>query len=92
MVHFLIHNELDSVGVAIVDLKPGDIAHGIFMETQKPIQIKIVDPIPLCHKISLKEMKAGEMVIKYGHDIGKALADINPGQHVHIHNLKTKRW
>jgi (2R)-sulfolactate sulfo-lyase subunit alpha len=31
-------------------------------------------------------------VWKYGHDIGKAVANIKMGEHVHVHNLKTKRW
>ncbi|MBW1771455.1 MAG: flagellar biosynthesis protein FlgA, partial [Deltaproteobacteria bacterium] len=28
----------------------------------------------------------------YGHDIGKVVGDIKKGEHVHIHNLKTRRW
>jgi (2R)-sulfolactate sulfo-lyase subunit alpha len=31
-------------------------------------------------------------VWKYGQDIGLAKADIRKGEHVHVHNLKTKRW
>jgi (2R)-sulfolactate sulfo-lyase subunit alpha len=31
-------------------------------------------------------------VIKYGEDIGKVVAPIAKGAHVHTHNLKTKRW
>jgi (2R)-sulfolactate sulfo-lyase subunit alpha len=31
-------------------------------------------------------------VIKYGHDIGKVVADTKKGDHVHVHNMKTKRW
>jgi len=46
----------------------------------------------LGHKISLKDANAGDTVIKYGHDIGKVVAEIKAGDHVHIHNLKTKRW
>ncbi|HEX2114580.1 MAG TPA: flagellar biosynthesis protein FlgA, partial [Alphaproteobacteria bacterium] len=30
--------------------------------------------------------------IKYGNDIGKAVADIPKGAHAHVHNVKTKRW
>ena len=25
-------------------------------------------------------------------DIGRTVADIKKGEHVHVHNLKTKRW
>ena len=38
------------------------------------------------------DIKAGDTVWKYGQDIGVAKADIAKGEHVHIHNLKTKRW
>jgi (2R)-sulfolactate sulfo-lyase subunit alpha len=31
-------------------------------------------------------------VLKYGHDIGRIVAIIKAGEHVHVHNLKTKRW
>ncbi|MGO8790658.1 MAG: hypothetical protein ACLQVL_25185 [Terriglobia bacterium] len=37
-------------------------------------------------------IKPGDTVIKYGEDIGKVVANIQTGQHVHVHNLKTKRW
>jgi (2R)-sulfolactate sulfo-lyase subunit alpha len=48
--------------------------------------------VPIGHKIALTDIKAGDTVWKYGQDIGKAVADIGKGQHVHVHNLKTKRW
>ena len=42
--------------------------------------------------IALKDIKAGDTAIKYGEDIGKFIADIEKGAHVHTHNCKTKRW
>lgn len=41
------------------------------------------------HKYALEDIKAGELVIKYGFPIGKAKEDIKKGDHVHSHNLKT---
>ena len=41
------------------------------------------------HKYALRDIKAGENVIKYGQPIGHATADINAGEHVHTHNVKT---
>ena len=41
------------------------------------------------HKYALRDIKAGENVIKYGNPIGHATADIKKGEHVHTHNLKT---
>jgi (2R)-sulfolactate sulfo-lyase subunit beta len=51
-----------------------------------------VEGIPVGHKIALKDLKAGDTVMKYGEDIGRVVADIPRGAHVHVHNLKTKRW
>jgi (2R)-sulfolactate sulfo-lyase subunit alpha len=92
MIQFLVHEAADSVGVATVDIKVGETAKGIFMDTQKGIEIKALDDIPLGHKIALNDHAEGGNVIKYGEDIGKVVATIKKGGHVHIHNLKTKRW
>ena len=48
--------------------------------------------VPIGHKVALKPLKAGDTVIKYGEDIGRMVADAEQGGHVHVHNLKTKRW
>jgi (2R)-sulfolactate sulfo-lyase subunit alpha len=48
--------------------------------------------IPIGHKVALKSLKKGDTVIKYGEDIGKMIADVATGKHVHVQNLKTKRW
>jgi len=92
MIQFLIHENADSVGVATVDIKAGDTAKGLYMDTQENIDVKALSDIPLGHKIALSDHKVADAVIKYGHDIGKVVADIETGQHVHIHNLKTRRW
>lgn len=45
--------------------------------------------IPAGHKAALRPIAAGEPVIKYGFPIGIATADIAPGEHVHVHNVRT---
>ena len=92
MIQFLVHEEADNVGVATVDLKAGEKAEGLYMNSQKKTHIKSLHKIPLGHKIALTHIKKGGAVIKYGHDIGLVTADIKAGEHVHIHNLKTRRW
>lgn len=42
------------------------------------------------HKIALCNIDKGEDVIKYGMPIGVATEDIKKGEHVHVHNVKTK--
>lgn len=41
------------------------------------------------HKYALRDISAGENIIKYGNPIGHALVDIKKGEHVHNHNIKT---
>ena len=42
--------------------------------------------------IALKDLKVGDTIFKYGHDIGKVVKEIKKGEHVHVHNVKTKKW
>ena len=41
------------------------------------------------HKIALRDIKAGEPIIKYGFPIGEATSDIPAGYHVHTSNTHT---
>ncbi len=90
---FIVHDKADSVGVVVVeDVQPGKEVTGWIMETNETIKLKSLDAVPLGHKIALKDLKVGDTVLKYGHDVGKIVAQVGKGQHVHVHNLKTKRW
>lgn len=92
MIQFLIHEDADSVGVATVDIKAGEVAKGLYMDTQAEAEVTLLEDVPLGHKIAMADLKEEESVIKYGADIGKVVADIKKGAHVHTHNLKTRRW
>ena len=90
---FIVHDKADTVGVAVVeDIRPSKALTGWIMETDETITIDALDVVPLGHKIALKDIKSGDTVLKYGYDVGRAVADIAKGRHVHVHNLKTKRW
>ena len=91
--HFLVHNSSDSVGVAAVEgIEAGQELTGWVMDTDETISITSLDPIPLGHKIALTDLADGDTIIKYGNDIGRMVADCARGGHVHVHNLKTKKW
>ncbi len=45
--------------------------------------------IPAGHKFALREIAAGDYVIKYGEIIGRATQDIRAGEWVHTHNVKS---
>ncbi|MDO7788308.1 UxaA family hydrolase [Desulforamulus aquiferis] len=92
MIKFLIHDEQDMVGVAVADIKTGEAVIGKIQDSDKTVEIKSVSDIPLGHKIALRDMAAGERVIKYHVPIGKTVQAIKVGEHVHTHNLKTERW
>ncbi len=89
----LIHSKEDTVGVAVVeDIEAGMELSGWIMDDDTTMTIKALDAIPLGHKIALTDIAQDDTVIKYGNDIGRAVATIERGAHVHVHNLKTKRW
>ena len=92
MIQFLVHEKADNVGVATVDLKTGEAAQGLNMDTQESVEMKTLQDIPLGHKIALTDIAADTSIIKYGADIGKVVAEIKAGEHVHTQNLKTRRW
>ncbi|HML59268.1 MAG TPA: UxaA family hydrolase [Solidesulfovibrio sp.] len=92
-VQFLVHEDGDSVGVVVVEgVKAGQELSGWIMADDRTIQVKARSDIPIGHKLALKELKSGDTVIKYGIDIGRVVAPIHVGEHLHVHNVKTKRW
>ncbi len=46
-------------------------------------------PIGLGHKIAACAISTGEKILKYGAPIGSATAPIQPGEHIHLHNMKS---
>ena len=93
MIHFLVHDKKDTVGVIVVEnIKAGQELTGWVMEGDSTVHVKALNDIPIGHKVATQPIKNGDTVIKYGHDIGKAVADMKLGEHCHVHNLKTKRW
>jgi (2R)-sulfolactate sulfo-lyase subunit alpha len=62
------------------------------MENNSSVQIQSKNEIPLGHKIAMIDFKEGDTIIKYSHDIGKVVKSIKKGEHVHVHNVKTKKW
>jgi altronate hydrolase len=74
-------NPSDDVAIARVPLSPGTELY-IGGRT-----IRVVDPIPAGHKLALARKAPGEMLHRYGQRIGRALREIQVGQHVHLHNL-----
>ncbi len=88
---FLLHDGGDSVAVAVTDLNPGPV-DGAVLKTGERLHATVSEAVPLGHKFALADLAAGAEVIKYGVRIGIATQAIKPGEHVHVHNLRSARW
>jgi (2R)-sulfolactate sulfo-lyase subunit alpha len=92
-IHFVVHDEADSVGVVVVEgVKARDTLTGWIMDQDKIISLQALEDIPIGHKLAIKPLAGDATVIKYGVDIGRAITPIPAGAHLHVHNVKTKRW
>ncbi len=93
MIQFVVHDEGDSVGVIVVEgVQAGQELSGWVMDQDKTINFKVKDDIPIGHKLAIRDLEPDDTVVKYGTDIGRVVSPIRQGEHVHVHNLKTKRW
>lgn len=72
-------NPADNVAVALADLKAGTQVEGITLKTD----------IPQGHKITLKPLKEGDDVIKYGYPIGHVTRSVEAGEWVDHNCVKT---
>ncbi len=76
---------LHAVDNCIVALQPLMQGQTIDLD-EKSVTLRI--KIPAGHKLAIKTIHAGQPVIKYGWPIGVATQRIEPGDHVHDHNLR----
>lgn len=89
----LVHDKRDNVGVVVVeDLKAGDQMLCVVTEDDSDFTLVAKHDVPIGHKVALADVNKGDTIIKYGEDIGQLIAPVAAGEHVHVHNLKTKRW
>jgi len=71
----------DNVAIARVPLSGGT---ALKVDGQS---LAVREPIPAGHKIALTVIPQGAVVRRYGQIIGRARKTIEPGHHVHTHNL-----
>ena len=89
----LVHDRRDNVGVVVVEgVKAGDELLCVVTEDNSDFKMQTKHDVPIGHKIALADLAEGDTVIKYGEDIGRIVAAVAKGEHVHTQNLKTKRW
>lgn len=81
----IINQDKDTAAVVAEEVKKGDVV--LCRRGSEILEIPALEDIPAYHKISLRDMKKGEPVIKYGEAIGRLLEDVGCGGYIHIHNL-----
>jgi altronate dehydratase small subunit len=80
---------IDNVATVVEPIDaPGDI---VVEAPNDKIVVHITDNIPFGHKFAIRDIPKGSLILKYGEPIGIASIDIKAGQHVHVHNLESKR-
>jgi len=79
----------DNVAVVIEEIKKG--AQIRWEEKGKTKTLTAPEDVTIYHKIAVREIRAGDKVVKYGEHIGEAGRDISPGEHVHVHNVISVR-
>jgi altronate dehydratase len=75
----------DSVATVLLDVPAGAQIRVQCFDAVK--NLYVLEDIPLCHKIALRDIEMGEAVLKNGHVIGSTTMRIAAGSHVHVHNL-----
>ena len=79
----------DNVAVVLGTVERG--GEVVWRENGETFSVQARDTIPVYHKIAVRDIAAGEPVVKYGEHIGIAAADSPVGSHVHTHNVRNNR-
>ncbi|MDO8211153.1 UxaA family hydrolase [Conexibacter sp. CPCC 206217] len=81
----LVLDPADNVAVAVIALSAGEVVE------LEGGAVTLSEPIRFGHKLALRAIPAGEPVVKYNETIGRASTAIEPGTHVHVHNVVSAR-
>ncbi len=85
----IILNAADNVATAVQDLEAGQTA--VIRLERELSHVVLKENIPYGHKFSVRSIRCGEEIIKYGEIIGRATADIETGCHAHVQNIESLR-
>jgi altronate dehydratase small subunit len=89
MVRAIVLNPNDNVATLIDQGGEADTA--VELRGEKAGKVALKQAIPFGHKVALADMKPGDDILKYGMVVGEATAAVTVGEHVHIHNVDSKR-
>ncbi len=89
MVRAIVLNENDNVAT-LID-KGGEKGTEVDLRGELSGTIKLGSEIPFGHKVALSDFALEDEVIKYNQIVGECTAPIRKGEHVHVHNVDSKR-
>ncbi|HUS08409.1 MAG TPA: altronate dehydratase family protein [Bryobacteraceae bacterium] len=72
----------DNIAVARVPLSAGQQ-----VKLENGAVITVLDPVPAGHKVAIAPIAYDQVVVRYGQAMGHAKCAIEPGRHVHVHNV-----
>jgi altronate dehydratase small subunit len=88
MVRAIVLNVDDNVATLVDPGKKGDT---VSLTGEGSGSALLVAEIQFGHKFATRPIAKGEPILKYGKVIGQAISDIQPGEHVHVHNVEALR-
>lgn len=81
----IIRPDRDNVAVVSADVKRGDQVS--CATADGTMDVTALDDVPIYHKICLRDLKKGDIIIKYGEGIGRVTEDVKKGAYIHTHNV-----
>jgi altronate dehydratase len=84
-------DEKDNVATTTSEVDIGEALEVISPDGKVILKPNVTEPIPFGHKLSIKPIKKGENIIKYGEVIGVATQPVKVGAWVNTHNVGSAR-
>jgi len=84
----IVLNRADNVATLI---DTGHAGETCALQGEASGEIKLLQEVPLGHKVCIHDTPAGAEVRKYGQVIGKASKALKAGEHAHAHNIESAR-
>jgi len=86
------HNRGDDVAVAVAPIAAGEDVLVVYVDDDGEQRVRALADVPYGHKVALQALAVGAPVTEYSTQVGVASEAIEPGDYVHVHNVKTARW
>jgi altronate dehydratase small subunit len=88
MAHAIILNADDNVATLVDPGKAGDT---VTLGGEGRGSLLLLEDVDYGHKVATRAIAKGAPILKYGKVIGQATQAVEPGRHVHVHNVEALR-